>query len=257
MELTSKNIADAVEEIRNFFQQAGSSKKDVLKICLVIEEALLRYSEHFGENHSFELYKRKWFRAPRIVIRTSGEPFNPLHTNQDAETIFSGEVMKNLLHYDDAETVYRYENGCNEIISASPLERKSLKIPGGSITVAIIAAIICSVIVGQLSPEIQTLLLDEIVTPILSTLMKLIVTVTIFMMFFSIMSSICAIENTTMLSNIGVPVIRRFFFRPVHNRFDDGRQSDIFPDDVVYRQQRIKPRHGYGAVAVNCSDEFC
>ena len=214
MELTSKNIAAVVENVQNFFRQAGGSEKDVLKICLVIEEALLRYQENFGANHDFELFTRKWFRAPRIVLRVKGEPLNPLQNNSD-DTVFSNEIMQNLLHYEDAKTIYRYENGCNEIISVAPLKRKSLKIPGGSITVAIIAAIICSVAIEHLPQEIQTFLLDDLVGPALSTLMKLIVTVTVFMMFFSIVSSICAVENTTMLSNMGVPVIKRFVFLDV------------------------------------------
>ena len=212
MKLTNENIAAAVEDVRNFFQRAGGSNRDVLKICLVVEEALLRYRERFGAEHNFELYTRKWLSSPRIVLRVNGEPFNPLQTTSDDDALFSNEVMQNLLHYDDSKTVYRYENGCNEIISISPLERKPIKIPGGSITVAVVAAIICSVAVGYLSQEIQTLLLGDIITPVLSTLMSLIVTVTVFMMFFSIVSSICAVESTTMLSNMGVPVIKRFFF---------------------------------------------
>ena len=212
MKLTNENIAAVVEDVRDFFRLAGGSEKDVLKICLVVEEALLRYRERFGAEHNFELYTRKWLSSPRIVLRVNGAPFNPLQTTSDDDALFSNEVMQNLLHYDDSKTVYRYENGCNEIISISPLERKPIKIPGGSITVAVVAAIICSVAVGYLSQEIQTLLLGDIITPVLSTLMSLIVTVTVFMMFFSIVSSICAVESTTMLSNMGVPVIKRFFF---------------------------------------------
>ena len=211
MKFTNQNIAATVEDIREFFKRAGTSEKDVLKICLVVEEALLRYQEHFGAEHDFELYTRKWLRSPRIVLCVKGAPFNPLQSAQDDDALLSNEVMQNLLHYDDAKTVYRHENDCNEIISVSPLERKPIKIPGGAVTVAVVAAIICSFAIGHLPQEIQTLLLVDIITPVLSTLMKLIVTVTVFMMFFSIVSSICAVESTTMLSNMGVPVIKRFF----------------------------------------------
>ncbi|MBE8955673.1 MAG: cation:dicarboxylase symporter family transporter [Quinella sp. 2Q5] len=210
MNLSNANIAAVVEDVQKFFKTAGTDHNDILKICLVVEEALLRYQEHFGEDHTFELFKREWFHASRIVLRTGGEPFNPLQTAQDSDALFNSEIMQNLLHYDDSKTVYRYENGFNEIVAISPLRRKPWKIPGGAITVAVVAAIICSIAIGHLPQEMQTLLLDDIVAPVLSTLMKLIVTVTVFMMFFSIVSSICAIENTTMLSNIGVPVIRRF-----------------------------------------------
>ena len=210
MKFTNQNIAETVEDIREFFKRVGTSEKDVLKICLVLEESLLRYQERFGESQDFEVYRRKWFRAPEIILRINGEPFNPL--KNDSESLFSNAALKNLLHYEDAKTTYRYENGCNEIIFTAPLELRKRKIPGGSITVAIFLAIISSFVVRYLPQDVQPILLNDILAPVLSTLMGLIVTVTLFMMFFSIVSSICAIESTTTLSNIGVPVIKRFFF---------------------------------------------
>ncbi len=211
MELSNQNIDKTVEDIRSFFQRADVAPKDVLKICLVAEEALLRWQERFGANKDFQLYTRKWFGAPKITIRLKGQPFNPLDNTQEDDSIFSSEIMQNLLHHETASTVYRYENGCNEFVAISTKERKPLKIPGGSITVAILLAIGCSFLFGYLPADITATLLDDFINPLLSTLMSLIVTVTVFMVFFSIVSSICAIENTTMLGNIGVPVIRGFF----------------------------------------------
>ena len=184
MKLTNKNINGAIEDIRAFFENAKIPRKDVIKICLFAEESLLRYQEKFGVTHEFNLYKRKWFSAPKIIIRIKGEPFSPLESEQEIDTILSNEVMQSLLHYEEAKTIYRYENGCNELISSSTKERKPLKIPGGSITIAIILAVIFSLILGHFPKEIQDVFANEIVTPILSTMMQLIITVTVFMIFF-------------------------------------------------------------------------
>ena len=51
MELTNKNIDGAIENICAFFEKSNVPNKDVLKICLVVEEALLRYQEKFGSKH--------------------------------------------------------------------------------------------------------------------------------------------------------------------------------------------------------------
>ncbi len=211
MELTSKNIDAVIEDIRAFFESSKVPRKDILKICLVVEESLLRYQEKFGEAHEFNLYNKKWFSTPKIIIRVKGEPFNPLQNEQDDNTILSNEVMQRLLHFDEAKTTYRYENGYNELISYSTREHKPLKIPGGSITIAIILAIAFSFVIGNLSPEVQSILSEKIISPALSTLTALIVTVTVFMIFFSIVAGICAIEDVTMLSNIGSTVVGRFF----------------------------------------------
>ncbi|MBR2774666.1 MAG: cation:dicarboxylase symporter family transporter [Selenomonadaceae bacterium] len=211
MELTSKNIDAVIEDIRAFFESSKVPRKDILKICLVVEESLLRYQEKFGEAHEFNLYNKKWFSTPKIIIRVKGEPFDPLQNEQDDNTILSNEVMQRLLHFDEAKTTYRYENGYNELISYSTREHKPLKIPGGSITIAIILAIAFSFVIGNLSPEVQSILSEKIISPALSTLTALIVTVTVFMIFFSIVAGICAIEDVTMLSNIGSTVVGRFF----------------------------------------------
>ncbi len=212
MNLSNQDIDKAINNIRDFFKNANVPHKDVIKICLIVEEALLRWQDRFGEAHEFKLYKKKWFGTPKIIIRIKGKPFSPLQNDLDDDTILSNEVMKNLLHYDEAKTIYRYENGYNELISVSTKERKPLGIPGGSITVSIILAVIFSFLVDFLPQDIQATLLNEVITPILDTLMQLVVTVTIFMVFFAVISSICAIEDSTMLGNIGLTVIGRIFF---------------------------------------------
>lgn len=211
MELTNKNIDAAIEDIRTFFEKERVPHKDILKICLVVEESLLRYQEKFGAAQEFNLHKKKLFSEPKIIIRIKGDPFYPLQNDSDDDTILSNEVMQQILNYEKAETIYRYENGCNELIAYSTREHKPIKIPGGSITIAIILAIVFSFIMGYFPQEIQSIFAEKIVTPILSTLLSLIITVTVFMIFFSIVSGICAIEDVAMLSNIGATVVGRFF----------------------------------------------
>ena len=63
MNLSNQNIAQAVEDVLEFFDKTGVSDKDKIKIRLVIEESLLRWQEHFGEQKNFQLQKHKRFGA--------------------------------------------------------------------------------------------------------------------------------------------------------------------------------------------------
>ena len=216
MELSNQNISATVEEIRAFFTKSGVERKDILKICLIMEEILLRYQAHFGSAYEFDVYKKNWLNMPRVIIRIAGEPFYPPHhpSKKDiepADTILSDEIMMRLLNYQSGRMSYRYESGFNEINFFSTKERKQIKVPGGSITIAILLAIICSFLIGFFPQVVQNILITDITAPILSALMNLIITVTVFMMFFSIVASICAIDDSTTLGNIGVTVIGRFF----------------------------------------------
>ena len=50
MKLNNKNIATVIENIEKFFDAVKVSEKDKIKICLILEESLLRYQEKFGED---------------------------------------------------------------------------------------------------------------------------------------------------------------------------------------------------------------
>ncbi len=212
MKLSNENIAKTSQEIQDFFEKAGISKKDRLKLSLILEESLLRFQEHFGNDYEFKLSMSKWFSAPKIKIRIKGKSLNPLEEIiSDEEPIFSPKIMQSLMHYENAGTVYRYENGYNEITAFSTKEQKAVKIPGGSITVAILLAVACTFSVKFLPPNVQTFLVDGVASPVFNTLMSLIVAVNIPLVFFSIISSVCTMEDITTFNTVGSKVIARFF----------------------------------------------
>lgn len=211
MKLTNEDIAAAVGKIQNFFEQADVSERDHMKINLLVEEALLRCNEHFGAEKNFDLKMSKWLGAPKVLIRIRGEAFNPLETPEDYDDeIMTATVMQNLLNYETAETTYRYLNGYNEIHVFSTKERKPIKIPGGNITIAILLAFAAAFIVGQLPQFVQDFIVQDLTAPILKTMMGLIFAVTIPMIFISVVSSICIMEDIATLNDIGFKVLRRF-----------------------------------------------
>ena len=212
MKLTNENINVTVEDIRKFFEQADVSTRDRTKINLLVEEALLRCSEHFGAEKNFELKMRKWFGTPKVLIKIRGEAFNPLETpdDDDDDDDMTATVMQNLLQYESAGATYRYQNGSNEINVFSTKERKPLKIPGGNITIAILLAFAAAFVVGQLPQFVQDFIVQDLSVPLLKTLMGLIVAVTIPTIFVSVVSSMCIMEDISTLNDIGFKVIRRF-----------------------------------------------
>ena len=211
MKLTNKNIDETVEKIGNFFDSAKVSRKDKIKICLMIEESLLRYQEKFGEDYNFSLVTKKWFGTPKILIKIKGTPYNPIEDNSE-ENIFSEQIIKNLSNYEQAGLIYSYKNGCNELTATTNKEIKNLKIPGGSNTISILLAIFLAIFIKEFfSPTAQTFITDEIITPILNVLLGALIASNIPMIFISIVASICNIEDVAMLNNLGTKILKRFF----------------------------------------------
>ena len=121
MKLSNKNIDAAMRDIEKFFEESGVAQKDKLRLCLVLEESLLRWQEHFGDwkNFNFEVYTKNWFNSPKVKIRVPGAAFNPLKAE---DSIIPAAVMQNLLNYEGTGTIYRYENGDIEKLPGDLLE---------------------------------------------------------------------------------------------------------------------------------------
>ena len=210
MKLNNQDIAEAVEKIKKFFEKVGVSEKDKMRICFLFEETLIRYQEKFGKDCRFKIVVRKWFGTPKVSIKIKNIPYNPIEDHNE-DQIFSENLMRTLSNYTAARMIYRYENGCNEISAISSKENKKLKIPGGTNTIAIIFSIIFALIVDNFFPEsMKNFIVKDIIDPILETLLGTVIAVNIPLVFISIVSSVCGIEDVGMLNNLGTKVLKRF-----------------------------------------------
>ncbi|MBO4401643.1 MAG: cation:dicarboxylase symporter family transporter [Selenomonadaceae bacterium] len=210
MKLSNQNIDAAMLDIEKFFDESGVAQKDRLQLCLVLEESLLRWQEKLGagENFNFEVYTNNWLNSPKVIIRVRGDAFNPLKAE---DSIIPASVMRNLLNYEGTGTIYRYENGVNEITAFTRRERKPIKIPGGSVTISILLAFAVAVPVRFfLPPDAQKFFLESIITPTFQMIMSLILAVNLPLIFISIVSSVCVMEDISTLSEIGTKIVRRF-----------------------------------------------
>ena len=210
MKLTNEKIAEAIEKVQDFFESLNVSRKDKIRISLLLEEALLRYQEKFGEDQKFKLVIRKWFGTPKVLIKIKGAPYNPIE-DDTGKQLFSEMMMRTLLTYEFAGITYRYENGYNEIHAFSTKEPKKLKIPGGSTTIAILLSIFFALIAQNFSEPTQKIIVESFVTPILDSLFGVSIAINIPLIFVSIVSSLCAIENVTVLNELSAIILKRFF----------------------------------------------
>ncbi|MBR6013831.1 MAG: hypothetical protein IK062_08640 [Selenomonadaceae bacterium] len=119
MKLNNKNVSETVEKIEKFFESVKVPKQDKIRLCFLIEEALLRFQEKFGEDYEFNFVIRKMFGTPRVSIKIKGKPYNPIEDN-DEDQLFSGNIMHKLSSYEKAAVIYSYNQGYRKV-AKSPL----------------------------------------------------------------------------------------------------------------------------------------
>lgn len=226
MNLTNENIAKTIKEVQTFFENAQIAKRDVTKIRLVLEEALLLYQGKFGESQKYEVRMKKWFSAPKVIIRVKAAPFNPLDGN--SASIFSSESMNKLLNYETAGTNYRYIDGFNELATFSTKERKISTIIGGKTSIALILAIVSAFVMSFLPDTLQYDIIHNLSEPLFSSLTNIIMAVTYALVFISVISGICVMDDVTTFSALGLKIIKRFMILTVLLAIFSMAVSQIF-----------------------------
>ena len=206
--LTEEGIDTIVEDTRAHLVSQKIAAKDVMELELFLEEALLRYRDRFGREQEV-VVKTSSLSTSKIIVRVKAEPFNPM-AEEDVASVLSSEYLQNLMDMKGVSTSYRYWNGYNEIVATARREQRELKVPGGAITVALLLAIVASLVTRSLPEETVDFLANTLAAPVLSKLMGLIVLVTGPLICVSVISGICALGDIATLSTIGLRAIRRF-----------------------------------------------
>lgn len=213
MKLTNQNISQIMSKVEKFFNSVGVVQKDVIKICMIIEDSLLQYQEKFGENCKVKFKTEKWFSVPKVTIHVAGEKMDPLKGFAADNVILGAKIMRNLLDCETVNTNYEYKNGYNVLCSFSTTLPANIdRIPGGAITLSTVAAIIFSIISNYFfPPNVQNFFLESVSKPLLSALMGLIIAITIPTIFISIVASMCKVKDLQTLYSFRSRVIGRFF----------------------------------------------
>ena len=209
MLLRNEDISSVLEDIHGFLVSASVPDRDVLKAALVTEEVLLSFQEEFGEDHIVNVKTETRLGTPQIVIRTKGHGFDPINT-ASADGYSADSVLSRLLDIKGVSSGYSYRMGVNTVCISVNTVRQTKKHFGGPMLYALAAGII----LGFLSKLLPTSVFDavlSVVTPVQSKLMGLLTAVTIPMIFFSLLSSICALNNINELNKNGKKVILRQF----------------------------------------------
>lgn len=194
-QLLNENVDIVSEEVVKFLESSGVDRREALRTKLTIEEILLEYQDQFGDNINFTIRYRKGLQNIKIELVFGGEAFDPLHKEREEDNIIHGLLVGMGL-----APTWNYKNGKNYIVFI--LKKKPL-----SDTVKLMYAIFFSIIAGILLSELPSTITntinDYLLTPVTDKFMDLISAVSVPLIFFSILCSICSMGNLETLGKIG------------------------------------------------------
>lgn len=201
--LDAAGVDSASEALRQWLEEAKEKRENIVRTRLVVEELLLRIGGHFGGTQTAELCFRKGFGGGRVLIRYSGERFNPMDPPENELEEWSAEILARTGYV----PLWRYRFRKNELL---------FHLPGAGVRSELVigASIVAAVTVGLLGPvipdSIKTAVSDYALVFLSDGVLGLLNTFIGLVIFLSVALGICGIGNAAAFGRIGQLMVSRF-----------------------------------------------
>lgn len=205
--LNGESIDTISEKTSSFLEALGTERANILGIRLTIEEALLRWMDHFSskdpETKVILTAGKKFFR-PFISIELKGEYFDPLGGDTDGNDDWVGNLMGNI----GLSPAYSYTKGVNTLQLS--LSRPHIN-PGMQLLFAIAAGIFFGVLVRAAAPEdLVNKIIVVFFDPLENVFFRLLSAAAGPVIFFTVLTAICGVGSAAMMNKSGKRMILRF-----------------------------------------------
>ena len=202
--LDAAAVDEIADKIQRYLETNKATRRDALRFRLAMEEVLLRILEFAGDDPiAVTLLMGKRFGRQSIVLRWTGEPFDPTGTGGD-EDDWSSRILENL----GVAPAWGRRRGVNTVQLRPP------KAEGGSrllLVAASVAAAVALGLLGMLLPADFREAADRVLlTPVFDAFLGLLSTLAGGLVFLTVASGVFGIGDTSSLNTIGKTMFSRF-----------------------------------------------
>lgn len=203
----SAGTIDYLSEMTNeVLSEAKTSRRNVLRLRLSVEEVLLQWLKTLGEGAPCTFRSGKRLGRRYITLSVVGKKVNPFEI-EDGLDFGNGDTKQSILANLGLAPSYNYLNGENQITLMPKKEKRN---PLINLLGAVVLAVIFGFLGYLLPGEARLVLSENILTPIFETFMGFLAAMAGPMIFFSVLWGIYSIGDTATLGKIGKKMIGRF-----------------------------------------------
>ncbi len=94
--LTGETVDTVAAHIEKFLRELKTERTNVLRVRLSMEEALLRWRDHFGEEAQVRFTVGMLFHRPTITLELAGERFDPMAGADDGFGAWSSTLLSSI-----------------------------------------------------------------------------------------------------------------------------------------------------------------
>ena len=204
--LDGDSIDRASEWLAREMTEMGMARSDRLRTRLLLEEALVDLSKHFGVEQEADVLVEKRFGRARLHLRTKGEQFNLLGSENDPER---DEYSYSLFSALGLRIQYSYELGVNVLRISLPRSSTNLVLKIG---IAIVVGAMIGVIGNALIPDaLQEAISDTVLTPLANMWVRLLQAISGPVIFLTALMGTLSMKRVTEFGGSRLSTIARYF----------------------------------------------
>ena len=202
--LTPENIDGLSEKISHFLQAVKMERANRIRIRFSLEEAVLRWMDHFGQDAVLHVEMNVSWGRPTITFTMPGEQFNPLVSSENdlgdwAENLYSGLSLS---------PVYNYRKGFNVLQLKLPSLNRN---PALELLLSVLIGAAVGVLGKALLPEtVRSVVLSTVLDPIEGVFLRILNASSGPVIFLSVMTAICGIGMLPSIGKSGKDMVGRF-----------------------------------------------
>ena len=245
--LSVQSIDEMAAKVEDFLYSLGTERANVLGIRLSIEEALLRWYDHFkakGEEPKVRFYTGKSFFRPVINITLKGESIDPFDGTDDENS--SGDWVGTMMANIGLSPRYTYENGIN--ILHLRLSRPQIN-PGIGLLIGIAAGIIIGLstrfLLGEADIEMLT---NSFFMPVQSVFFRLLQATAGPVIFFTVLTATAKLSAPVASSPTPSRAVRTCALRQGRSSSKTPRAPDTSASARMTHQGRMPKRRASRAM---------
>ncbi len=205
--LSLQAINHAVEEADQFLKGKRAAAKDVIRIKMGIEEALLTYQNKMGEDAEFSMDMGISFGKKRIRLDIPGAMIDPfISTELNSE---EDDFMRQTLVRMGELPRWQYHHGSNRILFTLYKTRRP---EWERLLIAVVSAVILGFFMKMMPMDARTLILEDVVSPLLAKFLGFLNAVAGPMIFLSVIWGVYSIGDTTTFSVMGKKLGLKYLF---------------------------------------------
>ena len=168
------------------------------------------YAKLIGEGTEIEYSFKKGLVRTGLRVYIPGMQFDPFTSGADAEKRTMESVTGLNLNTETAKVYYRYVSGSNIITVSVPLSERKQPIVKNPMFIAVVLGVVCGFLCQYLPANVSGFLVNDIASPLMSIILKVISGIMGPVIFISMITSIIAMDSINDLTGLGFKIIRRF-----------------------------------------------